>query len=188
MPRTGKGYGSAIPPPKARPTRRRATPDAAEDSQDVCAGTDLTVGTGISSRIGPSMTSRNAPVTDKEMLHHLTMIERVSFGMVMQAIMDYWHESKFEEQLSDLCSNRIWIDRLVAQPMYKCTIAFCNRCKIIARSQESGEQTFKVHADITCALQMLYEDLQTYIVESNNSDKVHHHKRYRRILDFNADG
>ena len=71
---------------------------------------------------------------------------------------------------------------------YKCTIAFCNRCKIIARSQESGEQTFKVHANITCALQMLYEDPQTYIVESNNSDEVHHHKRYRRILDFNADG
>ena len=85
-------------------------------SQDVGAGTDPTVATGISPRIGPSPPSRTAPVTDDEMLLHLTVNERVSFGMVMQAIMDYWHESKFEEQLSDLCSNRIWIDRLVAQP------------------------------------------------------------------------
>ena len=107
MPRTGKGYGSAIPPPKARPTQRRATPDAAMGSQDVGAGTDPTVGTGISPRIGPSPPSRTPPVTDNEMLLHLTVNERISFGMVMQAIMDYWHESKFEEQLSDLCSNKI---------------------------------------------------------------------------------
>ena len=123
------------------------------DSRGVGAGTVPADGTGIPLRIGPKPPSRTAPVTDNEMLLHLSLDERITFGKVMQAIMDYWFESKFKKQLSGLCSDKIWIDRLVAQPMNKCTIAFCGSCKIIVASEKTDESYFKVHADIICTLQ-----------------------------------
>ena len=72
--------------------------------------------------------------------------------------------------------------------MANCTIAFCERCKIIVRSSLTDDSYFSIHTDITCTLQKLYEDLQSIIVENNNSESVKYHKRYRRLRGFNTDG
>ena len=183
-----KGRHSSRPAAKARPTPQRADPDVDMDLRGVGAGTVPTDGTGIPPRVVSSAPTRTAPVTNNEMLEHLGCSERITFGKVMQAIMNYWYEPKFEEQLSRLCSDKIWIDRLVAQPMDNCAIAFCERCKIILRSDMTDDSYFSVHADIICTLQKLYEDLQSTIVENGNSEKVNYPKRYRRLRGFTADG
>ena len=127
-------------------------------------------------------------MTNNEVLEHLSRSQCVVVGKVMQAVMNYWYIPIFAEQLSKLCSDKIWIDRLVDQPMADCTIAFCKRCKTIARSSETGESYFKAHIDITCTLQTLYDDVQSIIVENKNSESFKYNRRYRRLRGFEEDG
>ena len=72
-------------PYKARPTSQRATPEADMGSRGVGASTVPADGTDIPPRVVPSPPPRTAPVTDNEMLLHLSLDERITFGKVMQA-------------------------------------------------------------------------------------------------------
>ena len=148
-------------PPRTRPPRPdNDIPIANTDAGGVGADTVPTDGAGIPPRPAPVPATRTAPVTNNETLAHLNSSQRFIFGKVMQAIINYWYIPMFAEQLSELCSDKTWIDRLVDQPMADCTIAFCERCKTIALSSETGESYFKVHIDIAGTLQKLYGEFK----------------------------
>ena len=116
-----KGRHRSRPP---RPPPQSNVPADDMGSRSVDAGTVPTDGAGIQPRVVLVPATRTTPVKNNEVLDHLSFSQRVAFGKVMQAVMNYWYLPMFEEELAKLCSDKIWIDRLVAQPMADCTILF----------------------------------------------------------------
>ena len=100
----------------------------------------------------------------------------------------YWSVDAFTPQLAELCRNRIWIDRLITQPMASCTIAFVDRCGKIAPDSDDKDTHFRIHGNITDTLQRLYEDLQNIVASKNGSKDFKYHHRYKRLRGFDGDG
>ena len=133
-------------------------------------------------------TAEEVPMTNNDALVGLSSSQRVTFGKATHAIQSYWFVEKFTGQLADLCSNKIWIDRLVAQPMASCTIAFCERCGKIAPDSEDKDTHFSIHSIVIDTHQRLYEDLQTLIVKEKRSITFKYYRRCRRLRGIDKNG
>ena len=102
-----KGRHSSRPPRTRPPQPDNDIPIANTDARGAGAGTVPTDGAGIPPHPAPVLATRTAPVTNNEALGHISSSQRVVFGKVMQAVMNYWYIPMFAEQLSKLCTDRI---------------------------------------------------------------------------------